>query len=123
MIAAIDAKGRRDNGLALGGIRKGSRGRPVVTTDFSVNLLRHGCIFAAGTVGAWVLLAIGFLSPLTPSEGNPTLLHIFLFVGGPIVLLLVSAVLVRRPWSWLAAIAEVVLILAVSVWLLTTIWR
>jgi hypothetical protein len=94
----------------------------VDTTHFGVSL-RHGCIFAAGTAGAWILLAIGFLSPLTPSEGNPTSLDIFLFVGGPIVLLLVCGALVRRPWSWIAATAELVLILAISVWLLTAIWQ
>ncbi len=83
----------------------------------------RGLTLCVGSLFAWTLLAIGFLSPLTPSEGNPSWLRVFLFVGGPVILLVALALQTRRTWVWGVAIVQSVLILAVSIWLLLAIWR
>jgi hypothetical protein len=41
----------------------------------------------AANVFAILLLAMGLLSPLTPSEGNPTIIELFIFAILPLLIL------------------------------------
>src|SRR5688572_1477681 len=40
--------------------------------------------------GAWIVLAVGAVAPLTPSEGLPSLSNVGIFTGLPVAMLLLA---------------------------------
>ena len=71
-----------------------------------------------GFILAWSVLGIGLISPLTPSEGMPSLANVLIFVGLPLLIFFVLFLrLPRSGFRLLAALQAVVLALAAG-WLL-----
>jgi len=57
--------------------------------------INRPAVIAGASFFAIFLFGVGLISPLTPSEGMPTLVDVVVFVGVPIVLLLGAALLAR----------------------------
>ena len=80
-------------------------------------------VLVLGAVLAWSLFAVGLLSPLTPSEGYPSLIDIVVFVGVPVLLLGLVAYRLRRPLARGLVLLQLLCIVGVSGWLLTFVLR
>lgn len=46
-----------------------------------------------------------------------------IFVGGPVVLLLTTAVHARQAWAWSAAVVQAIIFVGIALWLLLAIWQ
>ena len=66
---------------------------------------------------AWLILGVGLLSPLTPSEGLPGLPEIGVFVGLPISLLALAAVLTKGRLLRVFALLQAGAVIAIATWL------
>jgi hypothetical protein len=89
----------------------------MLTTSVLTPIWRN-LFLAAANIVALLIFAVGLLSPLTPSEGFPTVVTILLFVGVPTVIL---AWCIRACASRLAALffgLQLVVVLGFSAWLL-----
>ena len=82
------------------------------------SIARRIVIFLLGSVLGWAILAIGFLSPLTPSEGYPGGLELFLFLGIPMLLIGVVSWYGRHRVIGALGVVQLLLILWIAKWLL-----
>lgn len=67
---------------------------------------------------AWFAYGIGLISPLTPSEGVPSLLELAIFALGPVGLLILLARRVRSVTWKIMMIVQAAVIIAFTTWLL-----
>jgi hypothetical protein len=72
---------------------------------------------------AWVIFAIGLISPLTPSEGRPTTLSLAIFVGIPVALFGAAGGNSRERWVKIGAVVQLIVVVIVSSYLLALTWR
>jgi len=56
-------------------------------TEFSLTPFWRSFLIMAANFIALLIYAVGLIAPLTPSEGLPSLIEIFVFVGGPVAIL------------------------------------
>jgi hypothetical protein len=76
-------------------------------------------LFAA----AWVIFAIGLVSPLTPSEGRPTTLSLAIFVGIPVALCAAAGGNSHERWVKISAVVQIISVIIVSSYLVALTWR
>jgi hypothetical protein len=77
--------------------------------------------FISWSLLSWVILATGFLSPLTPSEGYPGILELLLFIGLPISVLIYSTVKYKNQVIMIIGIIQMVVIILLTKWLLADV--
>ena len=56
-------------------------------TKFTLTPFLRRLIIAAANLIALLVYVVGLISPLTPSDGFPSLIEIFVFVGTPVAIL------------------------------------
>lgn len=71
-----------------------------------------------GNILALLAFALGLLSPLTPSEGTPTIGAIATFVAFPLVLLANAWAHYTRPISRYVVVFQAIFIVLITGWLL-----
>jgi hypothetical protein len=70
-----------------------------------------------------LLLIIGLLSPLTPSEGTPILLALFVFAGLPILLPCIGIAIAKKTSEKIFTIVVEILMVSIIGWWVLTIGR
>jgi hypothetical protein len=80
-------------------------------------------VLILGAAIAWLLFALGLLSPLTPSEGYPRLIDIVMFVGVPVLLLGFVAYRLRRSLALGFVLLQLLSVVGISTWLLVFVLR
>jgi hypothetical protein len=71
---------------------------------------------------AWVIIGLGFIGPLTPSEGRASALTILIWVGSPILMLWLFARRRRSPWLRMFVAVQAALMLWFT-WIFTlSVW-
>jgi hypothetical protein len=73
-------------------------------------------VFAS--LAAWIVYVTGLASPLTPSEGMPSVWDVAVFCGAPAIVLVGCACMVRTRLATAFVAAEAVAIVFLSAWLL-----
>lgn len=74
--------------------------------------------YLAFSVLSWVIFGIGLLSPLTPSEGYPSWVTLFFFIGMPALLIVASMIWARRWILKFAGIVQLIFLGLLVRWLL-----
>jgi hypothetical protein len=77
-------------------------------------LRRAGLVFAAAL--AWFTFMLGLIDPLTPSEGPPPARALAVFLGIPVLLFIVGALLARTTLARVAFVLQAAAIAALTVW-------
>ncbi len=72
---------------------------------------------------AILLLVIGLLSPLTPSEGTPTFLEVAIFAGGPLFILGVMIYKTENRMAKFIFFTEIAIISSMLFWVLNAVYK
>lgn len=80
--------------------------------------LLRDLVFIAADLLVLLLFAVGLLSPLTPSVGRPTLSDILIFVGMPVLILTVRAVISRSRLAKVFFLGQLLFVVLIDAWVL-----
>jgi hypothetical protein len=76
-------------------------------------LIILGCIFS------WFIYGVGLISPLTPSEGMPSVLELAAFFGLPILILIYCWIQSATLWAKTMMIIQGTVIIGFTGWLIS----
>jgi hypothetical protein len=70
-----------------------------------------------------LLLVIGLIAPLTPSEGTPKGWELFIFAGVPIFLPCIGIAIAKKPSEKVFSVVTEIIVLSILAWWAWTIGR
>ena len=74
-------------------------------------------------ITAILLLVAGLISPLTPSEGHPSLIELLVFAICPILILCLLAWFVKSKWIKAVVVTEIVILSALLIKVLRLVYK
>jgi len=86
-------------------------------------IINKTAYLAIANVIAIAILALGLLSPLTPSEGTPGLLEIVVFAGSPLAILSFLIYKTKNKIAKLLFITEIAAISSILFHILRTVFK
>jgi hypothetical protein len=84
-------------------------------TGVNARVRNAGLVFTAAL--AWFTFTVGLIGPLTPSEGSPPPRALAVFIGIPVLLFIVGALVARTTLARAAFVLQAAAIGALTVWL------
>jgi hypothetical protein len=74
-------------------------------------------------LAALLLLAVGLISPLTPPEGIPSSIELFIFAICPIVILCLLAWFAKSKWVKVVFVVEIIIIVVLLIKVLGVVYH